>query len=126
MPLPRWLARLNQRVTNHLTSPLARWLPGFGVVIHQGRRTSRNYRTPVNVFRRPVGYRIALPYGRDAEWVRNVIAAGGCTLETRGRTWQLTAPHVIHDERASWAPAILRPIPRLFRVWDFLELTRCP
>jgi hypothetical protein len=30
MPPPRWLARVNQRVTNRITGPLARHLPTFG------------------------------------------------------------------------------------------------
>jgi hypothetical protein len=30
-------------------------------------------------------------YGRESEWVRNVIAAGGCQLETRGVRYQ--PPH---------------------------------
>ena len=42
---------------------LARWLPGFGVVEHAGRRSGRRYRTPVNVFRPGASYVIALTYG---------------------------------------------------------------
>jgi hypothetical protein len=49
--LGRHVARFNPRVTNRITRPLARWLPGFGVVEHAGRRSGRRYRTPVNVFR---------------------------------------------------------------------------
>ena len=51
MPLPRWLARFNRRVTNRLFGPVAPRLPGFGVVVHTGRKTHRPYRTPMNVFR---------------------------------------------------------------------------
>ena len=64
---PRWLARFNRRVANRLLGPLAPHLPGFGVVVHIGRKTHRRYRTPVNVFRRADGYVIALTYGPDAE-----------------------------------------------------------
>ena len=39
MPAPRWLARFNLQVTNHLLGPLARRLPGWGVVLHIGRKT---------------------------------------------------------------------------------------
>src|SRR5438067_9458209 len=65
MPAPRWLARVNRRVTNRLLAPLATHLPGFGVVVHTGRKTRQRYRTPVNVFRRADRYVIALTYGRD-------------------------------------------------------------
>ncbi|MGH2766055.1 MAG: nitroreductase family deazaflavin-dependent oxidoreductase, partial [Actinomycetota bacterium] len=89
MPLPGWLARFNRVATNHVTRPLARWLPGFAVVVHRGQRSGRTYRTPVNLFRSHDRYLIALTYGRDRDWVRNVLATGGCDVETRGRTLQL-------------------------------------
>ncbi len=90
MPLPRSVARFNRYVTNRILGPLAPYLPGFGVVVHRGRKTHRQYRTPVNVFRRRGGYVIALTYGPEAEWVRNVIAQGGCVLDTRGHTLRLS------------------------------------
>jgi len=52
MPLPRWLARFNLQVTNRILGPLARWAPGMGIVIHVGRKSHRQHRTPVMVFRR--------------------------------------------------------------------------
>ena len=52
MPAPRWLARFNLHVTNRVLGPLARRLPGWGVVVHTGRTTQRRYRTPVLIFRR--------------------------------------------------------------------------
>jgi deazaflavin-dependent oxidoreductase (nitroreductase family) len=123
MPLPRWLARFNRRVTNCLLGPLAHYLPAFGVVVHTGRKTHRHFRTPVNVFPRSGGYVIALTYGPDSDWVRNVLAGGGCTLETRGRTVRLTRPRLYHDEDLHAVPAPLRLILRLGHVSDFLDLT---
>jgi len=122
MVLPRWLARFNRRVTNRVTRPVAAYLPGFGVVVHTGRKTHRRYRTPVNVFPRPGGYVIALTYGPDAQWVRNVLASGGCALETRGRTRLLTRPRLFHDEQRRSVPAPVRLVLGLLHVADFLEL----
>jgi len=122
MPLPRSIARFNRRVTNPLLGRLAPFLPAFGVVLHTGRKTQRPYRTPVNVFRRPGGYVIALTYGPDADWVRNVIASGGCTLITRGRTLRLTHPRLVHDERRRAMPAFVRVVLGLNDVSDFLDL----
>ena len=73
--LARRLARFNNRVSNRLTLPLAPRLPGLGVVAHVGRRSGRTYRTPVNVFSRDGGFVFALPYGRQAQWVQNVLQA---------------------------------------------------
>ena len=122
MPLPRWVAGFNRRVLNHLMRPLARRLPGFGVVVHTGRKTGRQYRTPVNLFRHDNGYVIALTYGRDSDWVRNVLASAGCELESRGQTLRLTQPRLFRDERRLSLPAPIRWLPRLFGVVDFLEL----
>jgi deazaflavin-dependent oxidoreductase (nitroreductase family) len=123
MPFPRWLARANLHFTNPLALPLASWLPGMGVVIHQGRKTHRVYRTPVLVFRRDGRCVIALTYGRESEWVQNVVAAHGCRLQTRNHTLWLIAPRVIHDERRQTMPGPIRLFLGILNVSDFLELT---
>ena len=114
---------MNRRVTNRLLSGLATRLPGFGIVVHTGRRSLRQYRTPVNVFRRGDRYIIALTYGSNADWVRNVLADGGCTLETQERTLHLSRPRLFHDENRRPVPAPVRLVLGLVDVSDFLELT---
>jgi deazaflavin-dependent oxidoreductase (nitroreductase family) len=123
MPLPRWLARFNHHVTNHILGPLAYRIPGWGIVVHAGRKTRHEYRTPVFVFRHGDRIVIALTYGRESQWVRNVISADGCGLETEGRTFRLSHPHLFHDENRHTVPAFHRRILGLFGVSDFLELT---
>ncbi len=91
--------------------------------MHRGRKTRRQYRTPVNVFKRTGGYVIALTYGPEAEWVRNVIAQGGCVLETRGRKVRLSQPHLYRDERRRALPPPARLIGALARFSEFLDLT---
>jgi|SRR5579885_760740 len=122
MPLPRWLARVNSRFTNHILAPLARRLPGWGVVTHTGRRTGRRRRTPVFVFRRGDRFVIALTYGRQSQWVRNVLAQGGCELETQGQTFRLASPQLLHDEDRTAVPPLHRRLLSLFEVSDFVEL----
>jgi deazaflavin-dependent oxidoreductase (nitroreductase family) len=122
MPAPRWLARFNRRVTNPLLGRVAPRLRGFGVVLHTGRTSRRQYRTPVNVFRRGDAYVIALTYGADAQWVRNVLAHGRCALVTRGRRIELTQPRLFHDPTRRAMPWPVRAPLRLLDVADFLEL----
>jgi deazaflavin-dependent oxidoreductase (nitroreductase family) len=126
VPLPPGLAAFNRRVTNHVTRPFAKWLPGFGIVVHTGRRSQRVYRSPVNVFVAPGGYVVALTYGADSDWVKNVMAAGGCELITRGRTVRLRAPEIVHDESRRHLPRLVRPILRLLGVADFMRLSTAP
>jgi hypothetical protein len=59
---------------------------------------------------------------RSADWVRNVLAAGGCGLEIRGRTVRLVAPRLYHDEERHGIRPLERRILRLLDVADFLVL----
>ncbi len=123
MPLPKSLARFNKRVTNRITGLIAGWAPGFAILTHRGRRSGREYRIPINVFRRPGGYRFALTYGPETDWVRNVLAAGGCTIRTRRHDVTLTAPRLGSDPKASWAPYPARfVLPRVGAV-QYLDCT---
>ena len=77
MPIPRMVRQWNKAGLNRVTRRIAPWMPGFGVVVHRGRRSGRLYQTPVNVFVIEDGYVLALTYGPDTDWVKNVLAAGG-------------------------------------------------
>ena len=122
MPLPRRLAAFNARVTNRLTGPFAAWLPGFAVVEHVGRRSGRPYRTPVNLFHDGERYVIALTYGQQSEWVQNVLAAGGCTVRTRGKRITVGSPDVFVDRRRRVVPWPVRRVLGLLDVTEFLAL----
>ena len=110
MPIPRGVARFNRRFTNRLTLKVAGYLPGFAVVSHLGRKSGRVYHTPVNAFRTDDGYIIALTYGAESDWTKNVVAAGSCELQTRGRRVLLYDPKIVTDESKGWAPLPVRLI----------------
>jgi deazaflavin-dependent oxidoreductase (nitroreductase family) len=121
------MRQVNKLALNKVTRQLAPWLPGLGVVVHRGRASGKQYRTPVNVFPRPGGrYVLALTYGPDTDWVKNVLAGGGCELITRGTHLELTAPRLFHDESRHEIRAVERSILGLLRVYDFLELHAVP
>lgn len=127
MPIPKGMRQVNKAALNKVTRQLAPWLPGLGVVVHRGRTSGKQYRTPVNVFPHPGGrYVLALTYGPDTDWVKNVLAAGGCELITRGTHLELTAPRLFHDESRHEIRAVERSILGLLRVYDFLELHAVP
>ena len=124
MPLPDWLGRFNRKGTNRVTRPFAARLPGFAIVLHLGRRSGRSYRTPVNIYRSAEGFVIALTYGRERDWVKNVMAAGGCEVLTRGRTLSLRDPRIVIDEKGSRVPPPVRLILRAIGVTEYMLLTR--
>jgi deazaflavin-dependent oxidoreductase (nitroreductase family) len=100
------------RYVNPVMRRVVRKLPGFGLVTFTGRKTGRTYRTPINVFRRGETYLFFLTYGADAQWVKNVLAAGSCSLETRGRVVNLVDPELITDPELRVAPPVVRFIER--------------
>jgi deazaflavin-dependent oxidoreductase (nitroreductase family) len=124
MPLPKRLARFNRLVTNRVLGPVARRFPGFAIVSHVGRRSGHIYRTPVNLFRAQDRYVIALTYGSDSQWVRNVLAAGAVDIENRGQHLHLVDPQVVHDTQRSLVPKPVRHVLRLANVSEFMLLQR--
>ena len=115
-----WISPFTRRVVNPITRRFAGRLPWFGLVTHVGRRSGTTYHTPLNVFRRGDGYVFALTYGPDVNWVRNLIAAGGGTMRTGGRTVRLVDPQLVHDASGHLVPRPIRAFMGLLRVTDYL------
>jgi deazaflavin-dependent oxidoreductase (nitroreductase family) len=123
-PIPQEVGsrlQLSRHESNH--EPIRRTTAGFGIVTHVGRKSGKVYRTPVNVFRTPEGFLTALTYGRESEWARNVIAAGGCKLETRGTPYNLSAPTIVSDPTRRRFPLLVRMVLRLIGATDFMQLS---
>jgi deazaflavin-dependent oxidoreductase (nitroreductase family) len=121
---PRTRLRFLRPFTTHVFNPISRrivgHLPLFAVLHYRGRRSGTQYRTPMNVFRRGEEYVFALTYGADVQWVKNVLAAAGCEMETRGRRIRVHDPRLVTDPSARLVPLLVRPILRLLRVTEFL------
>jgi deazaflavin-dependent oxidoreductase (nitroreductase family) len=126
MPLPRALARFNRVATNRVGRLLAPRLPGAANIVHRGRRSGREYRTPISAFRRPGGYAAALTYGPEAEWVQNVLAAGTAVLEMRGGAVRVGNPRVVHDPAFRLVPPLVGAILGLLNADAFLLLDEVP
>jgi deazaflavin-dependent oxidoreductase (nitroreductase family) len=118
------MARFNRAVVNKVAVHLAELVPGMGVVLHVGRRTRQVYRTPVLVFTTKDGFRIALTYGKDSDWVKNALAHGAVRLVTRRKAYELSEPELVTDEHRQHVPLPLRGILRLLRVSEFLDFQR--
>jgi deazaflavin-dependent oxidoreductase (nitroreductase family) len=123
MPIPLAVGKWNKAGLNRVIRLIAPWAPGMGLIVHRGRRSGRRYETPVQVFPTGDGYVIALTYGPDADWTKNVLAAGGCELRTRGGTVRLTEPRLYQDGTRQHIRPAERQMLRLLRVSDFLALT---
>lgn len=107
MQLPRALARTNRWVTNPIQKLWAGRLPMMAIVEHEGRKSRRRYRTPVNAFPTEQGFAVLLFYGEGTDWVKNVMAAGEAHLVQRGRRVRVTEPRVV--DRAEAGESLPRP-----------------
>jgi deazaflavin-dependent oxidoreductase (nitroreductase family) len=116
--------------TTHVFNPISRlfvrWLPGFGVLAYRGRTSGKRYRTPMTAFRRGDAWVFALTYGSEVQWVRNVLAAGGATLEIRRRRIHLVDPEVVVDPERRLMPVGVRQLLGLMRVTEFMRMREAP
>ena len=113
------------RYVDPVLRPVAGRLPAFGIVTHRGRTSGREYRTPVNLFRRGNEFLFFLTYGSDVDWVKNILAAGRCSVRTRGRDVELVEPGLIADPELTLAPPFVRFVERrLAGVTEVLRMRR--
>lgn len=118
MPMPKWWGHVNKRVFNPRALAAGKW----PVLTHTGRTSGATYRTPLDAYPVAGGYLFVLVYGSRADWVRNVLAAGGAALRIDGRDIELAAPRLIGpDEALRLLPAAAHP-PKLFRITEFLRM----
>lgn len=117
-----WMRPFTTRFVNPITRRIAGRLPMFAIIHQVGRRTGRQYDTPMNVFRHDGAWIFALTYGSDVNWVRNVMAAGECTITSRGRLVHLTDPELIVDPGRHLVPQPVRAFLGLLGVSEFLRM----
>lgn len=114
-------------------------VPPFATLHHVGRTSGRSYSTPVAAVaarepispetvaipgspvpiaeERPVLVLVGLPWGPDVDWLRNVLAAGECTLTRAGTEYRVDRIRVIeaHEARGllGTSARLLARIPRM-------------
>jgi deazaflavin-dependent oxidoreductase (nitroreductase family) len=103
MRLTRVMAKFNRRATNKTVGLLAPYLPPWAVLIHRGRKSGSEYRTPVAVTVHDGSLLVPIGYGEESDWLRNLLAAGGGQVMHRGKTRAFTNPRVVdRDEVGGW------------------------
>lgn len=103
MPFPATLAKINKSVTNPVTRRFAGRIPPMAIVVHVGRGSGKEYRTPVMAFPTGDGFVIPLTYGRGTDWEKNVLATSGCRLIYRSKDISLTGPEIVRTDQVSEA-----------------------
>lgn len=101
-----------------------RLLPLWGIVHYQGRKSGRDLSTPVQIRATDDSFVIALPWGDGTQWVRNVMAAGRCTVSWAGSDHEADSPQVLSLEEATAFTHWQRAILGVMRIDQFLRLRR--
>lgn len=65
-----------------------------GVLHHVGRKSGRQYDTPLGFMRVDGQLAVLLPYGPETDWMRNLMAAGSATITFEGETIPVEDPRV--------------------------------
>ena len=125
MTFPRQMTRFNRTMINPVMTKFAGRFGPLAIVEHEGRSSGKKYRTPTLAFTTEEGFIIALIYGRNTDWERNVMNDGGCALIYHNDCHPLTNPRLIGSNEANrWLPAPIRLGLPLISVHDFLRLDR--
>lgn len=93
------------------------------VIRHVGRTTGRPFETPVGAVATDDGFVIALPYGPNTDWLKNVLASGTATIVDDGNTYRVDRPEVVPIAVGDpYFPAQDQRAHRLFLVEDCLRV----
>ncbi|MCK5752964.1 MAG: nitroreductase family deazaflavin-dependent oxidoreductase [Mycobacterium sp.] len=122
MTLPA-AARAIPSALNGGVDPIARRMPPMAVVHHFGRRSGKAYGNPVMALRNGSGWVVALPYGADVNWVRNVLHAQRADLTWRNVEHRdLVAALIPIETGRDLLPGWFRPFARMLGLRHLLTL----
>jgi deazaflavin-dependent oxidoreductase (nitroreductase family) len=118
MKLSRPVARFNRLINNPIQGVYAWLVPPWAVIFHRGRRSGRQYRTPLIAFKHDRTLIIALLYGEESQWRRNLEAAGGGHVVRGGRAYKVGVPCVIDTDNATVLRTLSAPNRTYCRLAD--------
>jgi deazaflavin-dependent oxidoreductase (nitroreductase family) len=98
-----------------------------GRLEHRGRRTGRPYATPLWVDPVSEGFVMPLPYGRDVDWARNLLAAGEGVLQDHGVRYHVGNPRILPSaDVLSELPGLTRRIVRMYGIESVIRVDVLP
>ncbi|HEY7125592.1 MAG TPA: nitroreductase family deazaflavin-dependent oxidoreductase [Ktedonobacterales bacterium] len=116
----------------HFINPVLRSLAHssrgpFALLRHVGRRSGKAYEIPIMVWPIPDGFIIALTYGPDVDWLRNLQAAGQGSLRWHKQEYVFQKPEPVDAQTALAAlPPLVKRILRLHGTHEFVKLPSQP
>ncbi|WP_088284859.1 nitroreductase family deazaflavin-dependent oxidoreductase [Kineosporia sp. A_224] len=93
------------------------------ILRHKGRSSGSLYETPVTAVAGVGGFVIALTYGANTDWMKNLLAAGSAVLVHDGQTHPVDRPKVVPlAEAIQDFPPGVRMALRLFGAQECVRL----
>ena len=103
---PSLIVKIVMRPMTKVLNPLIVKLAGrrhfhmAAQIRHVGRQSGRTYTTPVSARRSGDTVLIALTFGNQSDWSRNVRSAGGGSIRIEGEDLDVTQPQVMNRQEA--------------------------
>jgi deazaflavin-dependent oxidoreductase (nitroreductase family) len=95
-PVVNAVRQLNMRVFNPRQMESAGQPGAFaGILRHTGRTSGKAYEVPLGIEPTDDGFVIALVYGDDTQWLKNVMAAGRAEVVKDGQEYQVERPQLV-------------------------------
>jgi len=116
------LRKFNRTIFNPIIKLFAgRFL--YSLVCHTGRRSGKEYATPVLAVRKQDSIFIPLPYGANTDWLLNVQARGECAVTVKGKRYSASQPEVVNSATAlpAFSPTFQKAFQRA-RIEQYLRL----
>ena len=120
----RRLRNFVKRFVNPVLRNFARSSRGpFALLRHVGRRSGKQYETPIMVWRMKDGFMIVLTYGPNTDWLRNLQAADQGNLRWHKREYTFKKPELIDAKTAEPAlPPFIKFVLRLRGQHEYVKL----
>ncbi len=124
MKIPNGVRDFNKRFLTPLTVSVARSSWGmFCMIYHVGRRSGKQYETPIIAFPTTFGFVVALTYGQQVDWYQNITAAGHCQIGWHGQVYAIQKIEPMDPRIAlSLLPRLFRIVLSLVGLKDFIKL----
>lgn len=124
MKIPSFVRYFNKYALNHLTGLLAKAGVGpFCIIQHTGRKSGKMYKTTIQAYPIQNGFIIALTYGPEIDWLRNVQAANGCVLHYHRKAYALKNPVGMKANTAlPYFPSFENAVLGFIGIEDFVRL----
>jgi deazaflavin-dependent oxidoreductase (nitroreductase family) len=112
----------------HSLNPLTRRIAyssfgPFAIIRHVGRRSGKQYETPIILGPVEDGFVFELTYGPDVDWYKNVMAAGGCTVLWHGKDYVIDKIEPLDAKSGRSAfPLLAQFILRAIQKRDFFKM----